>query len=60
MMYCIVDFATFVSSVINKVAFDKIKGYIDYAKESKEATIIAGGKCNKHITLTLFTDPDHY
>ncbi len=34
------------SSVINKAAFDKIKGYIDYAKKSSDAKVIAGGICD--------------
>ena len=37
------DFGNFVNAVIDKKAFDKISGYIDYAKEQKDAEIIAGG-----------------
>lgn len=32
--------------VINQAAFDKITGYIEYAKASKDAEIIVGGKYN--------------
>jgi len=34
------------NAVINKEAFDKIKSYIDYARNSNEAEILAGGNCN--------------
>ena len=38
------DFTNFMSAVIDKAAYDKIKGYIDYAKKSKDAEIVFGGK----------------
>jgi 1-pyrroline-5-carboxylate dehydrogenase len=37
------DFSNFVTAVINQASFDKIKSYIEYAKESADAEIIAGG-----------------
>ncbi len=37
------DFTNFVNAVIDEGAFRDIKGYIDYAKKSKRAQIIAGG-----------------
>ena len=37
------NFTNYVSAVIDKKAFDKIKSYIDYAKESDEAEIFCGG-----------------
>lgn len=40
------DFTNFMSAVIDKGAFTTIKAYIDFAKESKEAEIITGGKCD--------------
>ena len=40
------DFSNFMSAVIDKAAFKSIKEYIDYAKESKDAEIITGGKCD--------------
>ena len=40
------DFTNFMSAVIDKGAFNTIKSYIDFAKESKEAEIITGGKCD--------------
>ncbi len=38
------DFRNFMGAVIDARAFDKIKGYIDYARE--HATIVAGGHCD--------------
>lgn len=37
------DFGNFINAVIDKKAFDKISGYIDYIKEQNDAEIIAGG-----------------
>lgn len=37
------DFTNFVNAVIDRTAFDSIVEYIDYAKNSAEAEIIAGG-----------------
>ena len=37
------DFTNFMSSVIDKAAFESITGYIKFAKDSKDAEIITGG-----------------
>ncbi|MDB0002376.1 aldehyde dehydrogenase family protein, partial [Salibacteraceae bacterium] len=37
------DPSNFINAVIDKRAFDKISGYIDYIKEQKDAEIIVGG-----------------
>ena len=37
------DFRNFMSAVIDKGAFDTIKGYIDHAKASPDAEILCGG-----------------
>src|SRR5258708_22737798 len=37
------DFSNFVNAVIDEKAFDKLAGYIDNAKTSKDVEIIAGG-----------------
>lgn len=37
---------TYMGAVIDKEAFDSIKGYIDYVKKSDEAEILIGGKCD--------------
>ena len=40
------DFTNFVNAVIDKSAFDNIKGYIEYAKKASDAKVIAGGVCD--------------
>lgn len=43
----VTDFRNFMGAVIDKHAFDSIKGYIDRAKKAKgKAKIIAGGGCD--------------
>lgn len=37
---------TFMGAVIDQKSFNKIKGYIDYAKNSDDAEIIFGGSCD--------------
>jgi len=49
------DFTNFINAVIDEKAFDKIKGYIDRAKKDKNATLLAGGKCDK--TKGYFIQP---
>jgi len=57
------DFTNFMTAVINEAAFDKIAGYIDYAKEHKDAEIITGGGYDKskgyfiEPTTIVTTDP---
>ncbi|RKP06195.1 delta-1-pyrroline-5-carboxylate dehydrogenase [Thamnocephalis sphaerospora] len=41
--------SNFITPVINKVAFDRIKSYIDAAREASDAEIIAGGECNDEV-----------
>lgn len=41
------DFSNFINAVIDEKSFDKITGYIDRAKASNNAEIIAGGKYDK-------------
>ena len=40
------DFRNFMCAVIDKKAFDKIKGYIERARTSADADVIAGGECD--------------
>jgi 1-pyrroline-5-carboxylate dehydrogenase len=40
------DFSAFCGPVINRAAFDKISGYIEEARTSDRASIIAGGRCD--------------
>jgi 1-pyrroline-5-carboxylate dehydrogenase len=41
------DFSNFINAVIDERSFDKIAGFIDYAKSSDDAEIIAGGNYDK-------------
>lgn len=49
------DTTNFITAVINEAAFDSIAEYIDYAKESDDAEIIAGGNYDK--SEGYFIDP---
>lgn len=57
------DFTNFMNAVIDKAAFASIISYIEYAKNSSDATIIAGGNYNDskgyfiEPTVILTTDP---
>jgi 1-pyrroline-5-carboxylate dehydrogenase len=58
-----VDFRNFVAAVIDEYSFDRIMGYIDLAKNSSEAEILAGGNGDKsegyfiEPTVVLTTNP---
>ncbi len=49
------DFCNFVNAVIDEKAFDRIMGYIDKARDSKDAEIIFGGNGDK--SKGYFIDP---
>jgi 1-pyrroline-5-carboxylate dehydrogenase len=57
------DFTNFMAAVIDAAAFASIKDYIDYAKTSADAEIVAGGGCDDKVgyfiepTVVLTTDP---
>ncbi len=57
------DFCNFVNAVIDEKAWDKIMGYIDKARQSQAAEVIAGGRGDKSSgffiepTVILTTDP---
>jgi len=59
------DFSNFFNAVIDKASFDKLSGFIQRAKEDKEAEVIAGGKCDMSVgyfiepTVILTTDPNY-
>ena len=59
----VTDFSNFISAVIDKSSFENIKSYVDYAKESPNAEIIFGGKCDNskgnyiEPTVILTKDP---
>jgi 1-pyrroline-5-carboxylate dehydrogenase len=58
-----VDFRNFVAAVIDEPSFDRIMGFIDHAKSSSEAEIVAGGNGDKsegyfiEPTVVKTTDP---
>jgi 1-pyrroline-5-carboxylate dehydrogenase len=41
------DFTNFVNAVIDEASFDKLKSFIDKAREDKDAEVIFGGNCDK-------------
>ncbi len=41
------DFTNFVNAVIDEASYDKLKGFIDRAKEDEDAEVIFGGNCDK-------------
>lgn len=49
------DFTNFMGAVIDQRSFNNIKSYINYAKNSSEATILAGGQCDDSVGY--FVDP---
>jgi len=57
------DFSNFMTAVIDERSFNKITGYIDRAKESKNCEIIVGGEYNQDVgwfvepTVIVTTDP---
>jgi 1-pyrroline-5-carboxylate dehydrogenase len=57
------DFSNFVNAVIDERSFDKIAGFIDYAKQQNDAEIIVGGNYDKSVgyfiepTVILTTNP---
>jgi 1-pyrroline-5-carboxylate dehydrogenase len=58
------EFTNFMGAVIDKGAYESIKGYIDHAKKSSDATIAFGGKCDDakgwfiEPTVVLAKTPD--
>ncbi len=57
------DFSNFINAVIDESSFDKIKGFIQYAKDADDAEVIMGGGCDKSVgyyiqpTVILTTNP---
>jgi 1-pyrroline-5-carboxylate dehydrogenase len=43
------DFTNFFNAVIDEASFDKLKGFIDRAKNDKDAEVIFGGNCDKSV-----------
>ena len=57
------DFTNFMAPVIDGAAFQNIKSYIEFAANSSEAEILAGGGCDDSVgyfiepTIVLTTNP---
>ncbi|MFC2115278.1 L-glutamate gamma-semialdehyde dehydrogenase [Bacteroidota bacterium] len=57
------DYSNFMCAVIDEPTFDKLQGFIDRAREDKDAEVIMGGKCDKsegyyiEPTVILAKDP---
>jgi 1-pyrroline-5-carboxylate dehydrogenase len=58
------DFSNFVNAVIDRAAFDKIAGYIEFARQAPDAEIIAGGSYDDRVgyfiqpTVIVAAKPD--
>jgi len=61
----VMDFSNFVNAVIDEESFDKLAGYIDRARQSTDAEIVAGGTYDKshgyfiQPTVILAHTPDY-
>ena len=59
------DLSNFVTAVIHEASFDKIVGYIENAKNSKDVEIVFGGNYDKTVgyfiepTVILTTNPNY-
>jgi len=59
------DFRNFMAAVIDRKSFDKIKGYIERARNDPKAKILFGGECDDadgyfvHPTLIQVEDPGY-
>ncbi len=41
------DFTNYINAVIDEASFDKLKGFIDKARDDEDAEVIFGGNCDK-------------
>ena len=59
------DFRNFMGAVIDRPAFDKMSGYLDFVKSSNDAEILAGGQADDSVgyfirpTLIQASKPDY-
>jgi 1-pyrroline-5-carboxylate dehydrogenase len=59
------DFRVFMGAVIDRGAFDSIRGYVELAKRSPDAKVLCGGGCDDAVgyfiqpTVVQVTDPRH-
>ncbi|MBN2048841.1 MAG: L-glutamate gamma-semialdehyde dehydrogenase [Spirochaetales bacterium] len=45
----VADFRNFINAVIDREAFDKIKGYLDYTAEASDGSILCGGTGDNRV-----------
>ena len=61
----VLDFSNFMNAVIDSASFEKISGYIEYAKHSSNAKVLFGGGAKDEVgyfiepTVVLVDDPTH-
>lgn len=61
----VIDFRNFMGAVIDRRAFDRLKGYLDRAKQDPGVSILAGGGCDAATgyfvqpTLVQVQDPNY-
>jgi 1-pyrroline-5-carboxylate dehydrogenase len=59
------DFRVFLGAVIDRAAFESIRGYLELARSSPQTRVLAGGRCDDSVgffvepTLVQTTDPRH-
>ena len=59
------DFTNFINAVIDEDSYDKLKGFIDRAREDEDAEVLFGGNCDKtkgyfiEPTVILTTNPKY-
>jgi len=59
------DFSNFFNAVIDEASFDKLKSFIDQAREDADADVLFGGKCDKSTgyfiepTVILTSNPQY-
>jgi 1-pyrroline-5-carboxylate dehydrogenase len=64
-MGAVEDFSVFLGALIDRPAFERVKGYVELARSSPECRILTGGRCDDAIgyfvapTIVVTTDPRH-
>ncbi len=59
------DFGVFMGAVIDQASFQNIRAYIEHARSSGDATLLAGGGCDDRVgwfvepTVVVTTNPRH-
>jgi 1-pyrroline-5-carboxylate dehydrogenase len=59
------DFSVFLGALIDRDAFERVRGYVELARASPDCRVLAGGRCDDSVgwfvapTLVETTDPRH-